>query len=168
MVKELVVEADIPGVFSGIGEINFLDPGPVDGGETHGTGFATGVDFASYKVEGVELECRLSDSPDLRMGCGVLAGDYLIIPFRNNSSILDDDRTEWASSSRPHMNPGELYGPAHEFLLHPNIPFFKRWARMPTSRLFQTPRHRHWYLTLSSLISIRLFCDWDRRTNRRG
>ena len=79
LVKKLVVEANIPGIFSGIGEINFLDSRPVDGGETHGTGFATGVDFASRKMEGVELECRLSDGHDLCMGGGVFAGDHLII-----------------------------------------------------------------------------------------
>ena len=78
LVKELVVEADIPGVFGSIGKINFLDPGPVDGGETHGAGFATGVDFASHEVEGVELECCLSDGHDLRMGCGIFAGEHLI------------------------------------------------------------------------------------------
>ena len=123
LVKKLVVEANIPGVFGGIGEINFFDSGPVDGGETHGAGFATGIDFASHEVESVQLECRLSDGHDLRMGCGILAGEYLIIPLRNNSSIFDDNRTEWASCSRPHMNPGEFYGSAHEFLLHPNISF---------------------------------------------
>ncbi len=42
LIKKFVVEANIPGVFSGIGEINFLDPGPVDGGETHGAGFELG------------------------------------------------------------------------------------------------------------------------------
>ena len=39
------------------------------------------MDFASLEVEGVELGSRPPDGYDLRVGRGVLAGAYFVIPL---------------------------------------------------------------------------------------
>ena len=130
-VEEFIIETDFPRVFGGIGEVNHIDPCPVYGSQAHRAGLTTGIDFTTAKVECAEPGSRFPDRHHLRVGRRVVAGDHLVVSFRNDHSARDDDRAKWTASPRPHLDSRKFYRPGHEFRLHLNTPFVELpyWSR---------------------------------------
>lgn len=94
LVKVGVVEAGGGGFELGGSVVDAVQAGPEDGAEAHGTGFATGIDFAAGEVVGVEFRGGAADGGDFGVGGGVVGGGYEIGAFSDQFPGLNDDGAE--------------------------------------------------------------------------
>ncbi len=84
------VEAGVGGVGDIGAEEDFIDVGPVDGGEAHGAGFGGGVDGAALEVDEAELFAGEANGVDFSVGGDVggvpddvVSGDNEFIVFND-------------------------------------------------------------------------------------
>src|SRR5450631_1265989 len=102
MIKEVVTESDRRGIVAIVGEVDPVQPSPVDGAETHWAGFATGVDFAAGQIEC--LQC-LTGEPDrhyLGVRSRIKVGGNLVEAFGDDLSCLNNHRTERTAFAGSH------------------------------------------------------------------
>src|SRR5262249_7266803 len=66
-VDRRIVEADCGRVGARVGVIDAVDPGPIDGAETHGTRLAARIDVAALEAEGADGPAGFADRHDLGM-----------------------------------------------------------------------------------------------------
>lgn len=118
VVDERVVEADAGGVGFVVAVIDFVQMGPVDGSQAHGTGLARGIDFASAEVERVQLLAGGADGAHFGMGRRVVVGRYAVHARGYYLAVFHDDGSE-RTSAVLHIFDGKLDGFPHEvFFFH--------------------------------------------------
>jgi len=114
LIDETVVEADICGILGCIAVVDGAAAGPVDRGQTHGAGFAAGVDIAVRELEGVKLPACLADGNDLGVGGGVVVCGDAVGCARDDLAAFDDDGAKGPSSTAGDVVCGETDGLTHE------------------------------------------------------
>ena len=99
LVKYGVIEARSGGLFSGGGEVHCPRPRPQNGTQAHGTRLAACVDVAAVEDERTQRGTRGSDRLHFGVCCRIVVGHDRVGRFRDDRSVLDDDRAEGAALS---------------------------------------------------------------------
>jgi hypothetical protein len=114
VVNESVIEAGA-GRISGRGCIE--DPpraSPIDCAETHGTRLTRGVEIAAGELKIGEGTAGISNGNDFGMRGGIVGASDAVRAFSDDSAILDNDRSERATASRPDIFQGQRDSALHE------------------------------------------------------
>ena len=98
VVEEGVVEAGGGGIGGGVAVEDGVAARPVERGEAHGAGLATGVDLAAGELEGAERRAGGADGDDLGVGGGVVGGGDQVDAGGDDLAVAHDDRAEWAAA----------------------------------------------------------------------
>jgi len=114
VIDEGVVEAGAGGFDAGVGVVDGGGAGPVHGAEAHGAGFATGVDFAAFELEGTELLAGFADGHDFGVGGGVVGRGDAVGGGGDDLAVFDDDGAEWAARAGEDIVHREIDGHFHE------------------------------------------------------
>src|SRR5690242_12155009 len=77
-VDEIIVEGDAGRICAGVSVKDSSKTRPVNGGEAHGAGFATGVEIAVVELKGFEAFAGFANGDDLGVGGWVVGGGDLI------------------------------------------------------------------------------------------
>ena len=114
IIQEGVVEADLGGLVAGVGVDEAVEPCPVDGGEAHRAGFATGVDGRPLQAEIGETGAGAADGDDFGMGGRVAGCRDLVTAFADDDPVFHHHRAERAAGAAVHPLSGEFDGTGEE------------------------------------------------------
>lgn len=118
-----IVKADFGSVGCKIAKINFVDVRPIDRSETHGAGFAGGIEITAPQFEAAKFLARLPDREHLGVRCGIVRCSDLIGSLRYDDAFFDDDGAERSTASGTDIVDRELNGAGHESVVH--LPLFR-------------------------------------------
>jgi len=113
-VEEGIIESCAGGVGIAGTVIDDIEAGPVAGGQTHGAGLATGVEFAALEGEGVESFACGANGVDFAMRCWVVGGCNGVDAFADDAAVVDDDGCERAARAGARVFSCERNGAAQE------------------------------------------------------
>ena len=113
LVNKIVVEADSGGVLSGRSKINAIEPRPVDRGETHRAGLATGVENAAAQLEAFQIAAGVADRGDFGVRGGIEKTRHLVPAAANNFAVAHNDRAERSAAVFAHAGAREVDRFAH-------------------------------------------------------
>src|SRR2546430_139183 len=113
LVNKIVVEADPGGVLPSGGKINAIEPRPINRGETHRTGLATGVEDATAQIEALQGAAGVADRGDLRVGGWIERQRDLIAAAADRLTVHNDDRAERTAAVDAHAGTSERDGFVH-------------------------------------------------------
>lgn len=116
VVDEGVVEADLGGVASGVGIVDALNAGPIDGAQAHRAGLTGGVYLTPLEVEVAHGCTGCTNGAHLGVGCGVVEQRNAVGTSGHNLTVAHDDSTKGAATSG-HTLFGEFDGHTHKFVL---------------------------------------------------
>lgn len=83
-IDKVVIEANLGGIFAIVAIVDTVETGPIDRTQTHGTGLARGVDFAAFKVVGVQLTGCLTDTVHFGMSRRVIVDRHCVRCLSND------------------------------------------------------------------------------------
>lgn len=118
VVQESIVKSDFSSILGGIGEINPRKVSPIDCAETHGTGFAGGIELAILQVKYAQIRAGLPDGEHLRMSGRIIGRSDSIHALGDDLAVSYDYRPKRPASSRIDTVDGELNGSCHEGVAH--------------------------------------------------
>ena len=133
LVNELVVEADGGGIGLGIAVENPARPGPLNGPQAHGAGFATSVEVAAIELEGAQLLAGFADGIDFGVAGGVVGAGDLVEAAGDDCAVFHHHRAEGAAVPGLHFINRQANGFAHEL----GVGSFHGWGRGEARRLLR-------------------------------
>ena len=119
LIDKLVAKVDVLSILFCVAVENAPDARPIDGGEAHGAGFATGVDGAARQAEILHPLAGSTNGTHLGMGCRVIVSRDTVHSCGHNFVLPHNDGTE-RSAAIPHILDAQVNG-----LLHESFVFFR-------------------------------------------
>ena len=110
----VVREANGRGIGGRAGVVVAIEASPVDGGQAHRTGLATGEEFAACQVERAQVRAGVADGDDLGMRGRVVRDDDVVVAAADDLPVLHDHAAEGTAMVGIDSGPGLGDGGEHE------------------------------------------------------
>ncbi len=116
LIDEIVVESNPGRVAAAAGEVDFVEPRPVDRRQTHGTRLTAGVEHASAQIKALQAAASIANGGHLRVGCRIEKLCHLIAATTYYLASGNNDRAKRAAAFLAHSGTTKRDGfvhPAH-------------------------------------------------------
>ncbi len=113
-VEECIVETCVGGIGVAGAIVDDVEAGPVAGGEAHGTGLATGVEFAALECKSAKGFACGTNGVDLAVGGGIVRRSDGVDAFADDAAVANDDGRKRAAGAGARIFSGEHDGAAQE------------------------------------------------------
>lgn len=97
LVYEGVIKTNFGGIVARVGVIDGVGPGPINGSEAHGAGFAACIEDATIKLMGLQVGTCITYCLHLGMCRGIVCGNHPIESSTYDFAVFDDHAAKGAT-----------------------------------------------------------------------